>query len=150
MLTETHKRYIENCVLSWLASSNKNNEPNVSPKEIFTHFGENIILVANIASPNTVKNIQHNENVCISMVDIFIQKGFQFKGKAKIVSSKDQEWEQLSPLLKTLAGEKFPFKSFIKITVHKSKQILAPSYIFYPETSEVEQIANAKKTYKLE
>lgn len=52
-------KYINQSVLCWLATSSSENIPNVSPKEIFTHY-ENDIIVANIASPQTVKNIKEN------------------------------------------------------------------------------------------
>ncbi|MEM9340136.1 MAG: pyridoxamine 5'-phosphate oxidase family protein, partial [Bacteroidota bacterium] len=79
------KKSIEESVLCWLATSTPSGEPNVSPKEVFSPYGDHHIIVANIASPNTVKNILSNANVCISFIDIFVQKGFQIKGKARIV-----------------------------------------------------------------
>lgn len=45
-------------VLCWLATASKDNLPNVSPKEIFAQYREDYIIVANIASPQTVKNIK--------------------------------------------------------------------------------------------
>lgn len=51
-------------------------------------------------------------------------------------------------LLKMTAG-KFPFKTITEITILKTKKIIAPKYILYPETKEEEQIKSAKKTYNL-
>jgi len=72
MLNKQIKKTIDQCVLCWLASSSAHNIPNVSPKEIFTYFNDEIII-ANIASPQTMQNIEQNEQVCISFVHIFIQ-----------------------------------------------------------------------------
>jgi predicted pyridoxine 5'-phosphate oxidase superfamily flavin-nucleotide-binding protein len=36
MITDDVKKYIDQSVLCWLATSNAQNEPNVSPKEMFT------------------------------------------------------------------------------------------------------------------
>lgn len=44
---------------------------------------------------------------------------------------------------------KFPFSSIIEITIEASKPILAPSYIFYPDIKEVDQIEKAKQAYNL-
>ena len=150
MLTEHYKKYIDNCVLAWLATSSLDKFPNVSPKEIFTHWEDNVILVANIASPNSVRNIKENAQVCISILDILVQKGFQFKGIAEIIHTGDESWGKLIKPLITLAGEKFPFKSLTKFTVTKAKPILAPSYIFFPDTKEETQIAAAKNSYGLD
>jgi len=49
-----------------------------------------------------------------------------------------------------MAGEKFPFRSLTKITINSTKAILAPSYLFFPETREADQIEAAKKTYGLD
>ncbi|MFK5037181.1 pyridoxamine 5'-phosphate oxidase family protein, partial [Klebsiella pneumoniae] len=71
MITEEVKNYIDKSVLCWLATSNRQNEPNVSPKEIFTYKDDKTLLIANIASPNSIANINENPNVCVSFVDIF-------------------------------------------------------------------------------
>ena len=85
MLTPEVKKYINQSVLCWLATASAENVPNVSPKEIFTHLGESHIIIANIASPQTVKNILQNAQVCVSFIEIFIQKGFQIKGTAEVI-----------------------------------------------------------------
>ena len=84
-LTNEIKEYIDRSVLCWLATASIDNVPNVSPKEIFKYYESDKIIVANIASPQTVRNIKRNENVCVSFVDVLVQKGFQLKGKARII-----------------------------------------------------------------
>lgn len=69
MINSEVKKYIDKSVLCWLATVNGLNEPNVSPKEVFTYVGEHTLLIANIASPNSIKNISENPNVCISFID---------------------------------------------------------------------------------
>ena len=51
-LTTEIKGYIDSSVLCWLATASTNGMPNVSPKEIFTYYDSNSIIVANIASPH--------------------------------------------------------------------------------------------------
>jgi predicted pyridoxine 5'-phosphate oxidase superfamily flavin-nucleotide-binding protein len=55
-------RYIQQSVLCWLATSNHKNEPNVSPKEIFTCSDDETFLIANVASPISTHNILENAN----------------------------------------------------------------------------------------
>lgn len=147
MLTDEVKKYINKSVLCWLATSNLQNEPNVSPKEIFAHDGDNTLLIAHIASPNSVENIKDNPHVCVTFVDIFIQKGFKLKGKATLISKEDIDFiEKVKPLT-DLFSDKYPIKSVIEITITKVDPILAPSYFLYPERTEQFQIESAMETY---
>ncbi|WP_103068416.1 pyridoxamine 5'-phosphate oxidase family protein [Aquimarina sediminis] len=147
MLTDEIKRYVDSSVLCWLATSSINNIPNVSPKEAFTYY-KNEIIIANIASPQTVKNIKVNDNVCVSFIDVFIQKGFQLKGKAAIITKKDSSFRLLEKPLLDITKGKFPFHTITSITIEEVKPIIAPKYILYPETTEEEQIQNAVLQYK--
>lgn len=146
-LTKDVKRYIDKSVLCWLATSSNKNIPNVSPKEIFTYYKTDQIILANIASPQTVKNIGQNDNVCISFIDKLVQKGFQIKGKAKIIKNTNPEFNLFESSLLKMTEGKFPFNSITRITIEQIKPIIAPKYILYPETSEKEQIESAKKVY---
>lgn len=146
-LTKEIKKYIDKSVLCWLATASTDNMPNVSPKEIFTYFGDDTIIIANIASPQSVRNIKMNANVCISFINILVQKGFQIKGKAEIIRKTDPEFPEMEKILTRMTGGNFPFASITKIRIEQAKPIIAPRYILYPETTEKEQIESAKKTY---
>ncbi len=148
-LSEAVKSSISNSVLCWLATTDHQQQPNVSPKEIFTDFKEEYIIIANIASPQTVKNIKANPKVCISFIDILVQKGFQLKGIAEIVTKENQDYEEMNKILLKMTGDKFPFASITRIKVQQVKPILAPSYLLFPDTNESDQIENAKKQYGL-
>ena len=146
-LTTEIKEYISRSVLCWLATVSSENIPNVSPKEIFNYYKTDKIIVANIASPQTVRNIKQNPNVCISFIDILIQKGFQIKGKAKILKKVDLEFLEAEKILTKMTGGNFPFSTITEIEIEQIKQIVAPKYILYPETTESEQTESAKKAY---
>lgn len=108
MINEEVKKYIDKSVLCWLATSNQQNEPNVSPKEMFVLYDDLTFLVANIASPNTIQNILTNSNVCVSFLDIFIQKGFKLKGEAKIIDKENFDYDKKLKLLTDKFTDKFP------------------------------------------
>ena len=139
---------INKSVLCWLATVSTENVPNVSPKEIFNYYETDRIIVANIASPQTVRNIKHNENVCVSFIDILVQKGFQVKGKAKIIKKTDSEFLEMERILTEMTGGIIPFATITEITIEQVKPIIAPKYILFPETTEREQIESAKKLYR--
>ena len=147
MFTKDVKRYIEHSVLCWLATSNKKAYPNVSPKEIFLRYGNTKILIANIASPKTIRNIKENPQVCISFINVFVQKGYKIQGQANILKKSEPDFIEKELLLKKIAGEKFAIQSIIEITATIIESIIAPSYRFYPETKEQDKIKEAMKTY---
>jgi len=149
LLSEEIKLVMARSVLCWMASCSPDLEPNVSPKEIFTHYGDDQILIANIASPGTLRNLKKNPKVSLSFIDIFVQKGFQIKGVAAIIEKGDPRFEELAQPLIKLTGGLFPFGSIFKIEAKSSKQILAPRYILFPETTEADQIERAKTQYGL-
>jgi predicted pyridoxine 5'-phosphate oxidase superfamily flavin-nucleotide-binding protein len=146
-LNKEIKDCINKSVLCWLATASTENIPNVSPKEIFNYYKADRIIVANIASPQTTRNIKQNENVCISFIDILVQKGYQVKGNAKIIEKTDSEFSEMEKILTEMTGGIIPFATITEITVGEIKPIIAPKYILFPETTEKEQIESAKKLY---
>lgn len=150
MLTDDVKKYITKSVLCWLATSNHNNEPNVSPKEMFTSIGDNTLLIAHIASPDSIQNIMYNPNVCVSFVDIFVQKGYKIKGIAKIIYADDIAFKEKVKHLTDLFTDQFPIKAVIEINITSISTIQAPSYFLYADTNEENQIKAAMKTYNVQ
>lgn len=149
MLNKEIREYIDRSVLCWLATASSKNVPNVSPKEVFSAYEDDSIIIANIASPQSVKNIQENENICLSFIDVFVQKGFQLKGHAKIITEKDLDYNTMKNQLEDMTNGKFPFASIIRFYIKEVKKIVAPSYILYPEIPIEKRVADTKKTYSV-
>ncbi len=147
MFTNEIRQSVEESVLCWLATSDLDGYPTCSPKEAFTIFGTDKIVIANIASPGSVKNIASNPNVCVSFINIFEQKGFKLKGAATYLSSNDPDCEKYTEVLRPIVGDVFPVKGIIVVTVAKVEPILAPSYYMVPGTTVESLIAQARKTY---
>lgn len=135
-------------ILCWLATTDSTGQPNVSPKEIFTVFDEQHLVIANIASPTSAKNIQSNPKVCVSFIDVFTQKGFKVSGSAVDVPYGAPDFKHWAAPLELLAGPRFPVRSVFVIKACAVVPILAPSYRFYPdETSEQSQVDAAMRAY---
>lgn len=150
MLTPELKQAIDKAVLCWLATSSLDHEPNVSPKEMFTHLDDETLLIANIASPNSVRNIVQNPKVCVSFVDVFTQKGFKLKGNAKLIAKDEPDFVDKAKRLTDLFSDKFPIQALIEIRISGVNRILAPSYVLFPETiTEQSQIEGAMRTYQV-
>lgn len=135
-------------VLCWLATVSADGQPNVSPKEVFAVFDTNHLIIANIASPTSVRNIEVNPLVCVSFVEIFRQKGFKVIGAARSLRKTESGFPIWSAPLLSKAGSRFPIHSVIVVKVSAVEPILAPSYRLYAaETTEESQVVSAKRTY---
>ncbi|PIT73974.1 pyridoxamine 5'-phosphate oxidase family protein [Limnohabitans sp. G3-2] len=137
-------------VLCWLATVDTDGLPNVSPKEVWTVFDDQHVVVANIASPMSVRNIAQQPQVCLSFVDVFVQKGFKLNGSAHEVLAGDSAFARWAAPLLAMVGQRFVIHSVLVIRVTSVVPIVAPSYRFYPgETTEASQIASALRAYNV-
>jgi predicted pyridoxine 5'-phosphate oxidase superfamily flavin-nucleotide-binding protein len=143
-------RLMDESVLCWLATSSAIGQPSVSPKEIFAPFKNNSIIIANIASPGSARNIRENPRACVSFVNVFTQKGYQVFGQAILLRDGDEDYPPVRDALFALSGEAFPFQSAFRVMIEQVKEIIAPRYRLYPETTEQDQIRSAMKTYGIE
>ena len=147
MLTDAIKENLQNCVLIWLASISQDGTPNVSPKEVFVSVGNDTLLVANIASPVSVRNLKNNPNVCVSFVDVFAQHGYKLNGTARVFEPTDHEFTTLVPPLEKIANGLFQVQSLIEIKITRAARIVAPRYKFFADTTETAQVTRAVKRY---
>ena len=88
------KEMASRSVLCWLATVDVYGRSNLSPKEVFVVADETHIVIANIASPQSAKNIRANSHVCLSFVDVFVQKGFKVTGSATEVQPQQPGYQQ--------------------------------------------------------
>jgi predicted pyridoxine 5'-phosphate oxidase superfamily flavin-nucleotide-binding protein len=141
---------IETAVLCWLATVDAHGQPNVSPKEIFCMGQDpNEILVAEIASPITKRNIAQNPKVCISAIDVFVQKGIKAYGTATLVTPADADFATVVQPLVRKAGPAFTIRAVIRIAVNRVAPIVATSYSIFPERTEAEQRRRAFEAYEV-
>ncbi len=148
MLSSEVRNSAARSVLCWLATVDANGQPNVSPKEIFAALDTENLVIANIASPTSVRNIEVNPLVSVSFIDIFVQKGFKVTGVARNVRRQDTEFSRWAAPLEEKTGARFPIHSVMVIRATAIEPILAPSYRLYPtETTEQSQTASAMRAY---
>lgn len=121
--------------------------PSVSPKEIFACFGEDRIIIANIASPNSAKNIRDEPRVCVSFLDVFSQKGWQLYGDAVLLRAGDDGFEDRKAILQNMAGDAFRVATLWDVALTMAKEIIAPSYRFNPDVKETDMREAAMRTY---
>lgn len=149
MFTQDILTYIDRSVLCWLATVDTEGHPNVSPKEAFIAYGDAELLIANIASPISARNVSINPNVCVSFVDVFVQKGYKVKGTASLIEPSHEEFALVEAPLLTITQGKFPIKSIFKIQASSIQPIIAPSYWLFPAITEEVQVQSAMHSYGL-
>ena len=137
----------EFAVLCWLATVDSRIRPSVSPKEIYAEIGADHLVIADIASARSVRNIRANPAVCVSMIDIFLQRGRKLEGMAEIIAADHPDFAALAAPLLEKTGGAFPIRHVISVRVDRTSPILAPSYVLYPDRGEAEMRADAYRTY---
>lgn len=120
-------------VLCWLATTDAEGRPSVSPKEIFVAGSPGELLIAHIASPRSVRNIEANPEVCVAAVDIFEQRGFQVYGRADIIRRDHPEFAVVAAPLLAIAEPAFPVRAVIRVSVREERSFSAPSLWMYPD-----------------
>lgn len=138
---------LDRAVLCWLATADPEGFPNVSPKEIFCAASPSEILVANIASPKSRANIRSNPAVCLSVIDIFDQRGVKITATARIVSPDAPEFDRLAQPLIALAGPGFKIRDVFALSPVSVHPIIAPSWYIQPEVSDAARRHKALAAY---
>jgi predicted pyridoxine 5'-phosphate oxidase superfamily flavin-nucleotide-binding protein len=148
MLTPDIQQAAAHSVLCWLATVGPDGQPNVSPKEIWAVADEAHIVIAHIASPTSVRNVQAHPQVCVSFVDVSVQKGFKVLGEARLITPADTDYDRWSAPLITLAGPKIPIRAVLLVRATCVEPIVAPRYRLYPDSvTEASQVQAAMRRY---
>lgn len=134
-------------VLCWLATVDPDGAPSVSPKQIWTLRAPDQVVIAEIASPNSVRNLLENPQVCVSFVDIFNQKGRKLYGVARLVEPEEPDFAELGQEVLELAGKDYPVRRLIVVEVSRTAKIRAPSYHIFPDRTPEERRAITYETY---
>jgi uncharacterized protein len=92
LMNESIREAAQRSVLCWLATVDADGQPNVSPKEVWAIADDQHVVVAHIASPVSARNIAQQPQVCLSFVDVFVQKGFKLKGMAHAVRADESDY----------------------------------------------------------
>src|SRR6476661_5003746 len=86
ILTNEIKDFVKKQKLGFIATVCPDGTPNLSPKGTTTAWDDDHLIFADIHSPGTINNLLKNPSIEINVVDIFIRKGYRFKGTGKVIS----------------------------------------------------------------
>ena len=126
LLTSEIQDYLNRLKLGFVATISPDNTPNVSPKGTIIAWGDEHLVFADIKSPQTMKNLEHNPSIEINVVDPLLRKGYRFKGVAKIIRDGD-EFSKIVTHYKE-NGIKSEIISIVKIKLDSIKEVTSPLY----------------------
>ena len=133
--------------MCWLATVDAKGAPSVSPKEFFHLAPGRQVMIADIASAGSVRNIRENSAVCASFIDVFRQTGFKIRGQARLVAPEAPEFASVGAALIDRAAGAFPIRHIIVVGQTRITPIVAPSYRLYPDRSDEARLAETYATY---
>ena len=141
------RQELNRIVLCWLATVAPDGTPNVSPKEIFAWPDGSDFLIAEIASPGSLRNIRNHPAVCVSFIDIFRQCGFKLIGRARVIDPEDADFAACAAPLTARGGPDFPVRHVLSVTPERIERIWAPSFHLLPERTDEDRIRGAFAAY---
>jgi predicted pyridoxine 5'-phosphate oxidase superfamily flavin-nucleotide-binding protein len=126
VLTPEVMRFVNTVKLGFVATVCPDGTPNLSPKGTTMAWDENSLAFADIYSPVTTKNIFTNPAIEINVVDIFLRKGYRFKGSAQVLRSGDV-LDAIRDFFQNL-GSKYRIHHIILVKVDHVLPIVSPAY----------------------
>lgn len=136
MLSKEAVAFIKKQRLGYIATVNPDNTPNISPKGSLTVWDEKHLIFVDLASPDTIRNLQINANAEINFVDVFTRKGFLIRGICTIFSEKNPKnpyrifYEKMG-----YSGYVEKIKHYVLIEIKEVMEIYSPAY----DNGETEQ-----------
>lgn len=126
ILTQEIKEFVKQAKLGFVATVCPDGTPNLSPKGTTTVWDDDHLVFADIHSPGTIANLLANPAIEINIVDVFIRKGYRFKGTGKVLSE-GSLFEELITFYKN-AGSKYIINNIGLVKVERILPILSPVY----------------------
>jgi predicted pyridoxine 5'-phosphate oxidase superfamily flavin-nucleotide-binding protein len=125
------RRIVEEQRLGFAATICEDGTANLSPKGTVTVLDDDHLMFADIASPQTVKNLRTNSSIEINVVDPVIRKGFRFKGRGIVVDPGerfDQLLERFTSGSRAVRDAKARIRHIVVIEVERALPLVSPAY----------------------
>lgn len=140
MLTQQIIAFVRQQRMGYVATTNPDGSPNLSPKGTLTALDEKKLVFANIASPKTLRNLQSNSRADVNVLDIFIRKGYRFICTAKVINNENKtEFEKLLQFYHQIDLDlsRYAFREFILLPVLDYEELLSPAYYLGDQEDEL-------------
>ena len=125
------RRIVEEQRLGFVATICEDGTANLSPKGTVTVLDDDHLMFADLASPQTVKNLRTNASIEVNVVDPVIRKGFRFKGRGIVVDPGerfDQLLERFTSGARAVRDAKARIRHIVVIEVERALPLVSPAY----------------------
>jgi uncharacterized protein len=125
------RRVVEEQRLGFAATICEDGTTNLSPKGTVTVLDDEHLMFADLASPQTVKNLRANPSIEINVVDPVIRKGFRFKGRGIVVEPGerfDQLLERFTSGPRAVRDATTRIRHIVVIEVQRALPLVSPAY----------------------
>jgi len=129
-ITEEMRTIVHESRMCFVATVNEDGTPNLSPKGSLAVYDDNHLVFANIASPDTVANLKRLPVIEINVVDIFLRRGYRFKGTVELMLEGTKEYKSVAEPLWEENGDTYPVFEVIKVLVEQAREVKSPAYTF--------------------
>jgi len=129
------KSFLNSQKLGYVATVSPDGKPNISPKGTIISWNSDLLVFANIRSPDTMSNLKTNSSMEINVIDPLSRKGYLFIGTGKIIKD--------SPLFDEIltyyrnSGIQSPINSVVLVTVSSVSEVTSPLYDLGKSESEI-------------
>ncbi len=120
------KDFVADQRLAFLATVCPDGSPNLSPKGLAFILDDRRIVIGEVRSPASIKNLGFQPIAELNVVDRNLRKGYRFKGTC-VVHKNGKEFDLLTEFL-LLKGAVSAIQSIIVMTVEDANQISSPVY----------------------
>jgi predicted pyridoxine 5'-phosphate oxidase superfamily flavin-nucleotide-binding protein len=130
-ITPEMRRLVEEQRLGFAATICEDGTANLSPKGTVTVLDDDHLMFADLASPQTVKNLRTNPSIEINVVDQVIRKGFRFKGRGIVVDPGERFTELLERFTSGARAVRDPrarIRHLVVIEVERALPLVSPAY----------------------
>ena len=129
------KSFLNSQKLGYVATVSPDGKPNISPKGTIISWNSDLLVFANIRSPDTMSNLKTNSSMEINVIDPLSRKGYLFIGTGEVIKD--------SPLFDEIltyyrnSGIQSPITSVVLVTVSSVSEVTSPLYDLGKSESEI-------------
>jgi predicted pyridoxine 5'-phosphate oxidase superfamily flavin-nucleotide-binding protein len=130
-INEEMRRVVEEQRLGFAATICEDGTANLSPKGTVTVLDDDHLMFADLASPQTVRNLRTNPSIEINVVDPVIRKGFRFKGRGIVLDPGerfDQLLERFTSGSRAVRDARGRIRHIVVIGVERALPLVSPAY----------------------
>ena len=137
ILTPQMKEAVPRIRLAFVATVSPDGRPNLSAKGSLCVWDDDHLLFADIASPQTMKNLASSRHVEINTVDQIGRRGFRFNGVPEVLRE-GAIFDFLVNDIHAREGPDVPVHAVVKVRVLEARPLLSPAYFIKRGITETE------------